>query len=218
MIDAYLREFERWAVGSPKDLNEWRTELAVHLTAAEEAGELEEALSRLGAPREAAAAFSQGRRTTPAPLTSRWRAALIDYAPLILVAVGLAIWQFVTREGRAFGFTFPPVGIEIDSRRTLTENLVQNGVVLAAALWSLVGLALVESRNGRTPGKRAMGILTISEDGTAVSLKQTLIRRLPVLFWPVFWIDLITLGTARRQRVFELLAGTQVIADPAAQT
>jgi uncharacterized RDD family membrane protein YckC len=219
VIDEYLSEFERWTVGPPTERESWRAELAAHLGEAERAGELDDALRRLGSPREAAATFSRSGRWDLAALGRRWRAAAVDYAPLAAVALALAVWQNVfSRTDNVFSFGLlsfpPPLGLVINTERALAENIVWNCLVLGAGLWSFLGLALIESRTGRTPGKRLVGLATISEDGTAVSLQQALIRRIPLWFGPVFWIDLLTLCTARRQRVFELLARTRVIEDP----
>src|SRR4051794_27445322 len=85
-IEDYLAEFERWLVGSPEQLAERRAELAAHLYEAQEAGELNETLVRLGSPRDAAAVFAP---VTPeaAPLAPRMRSAALDLIPLAIATV-----------------------------------------------------------------------------------------------------------------------------------
>ena len=55
VIDRYARRFERHLSGSPEDRARTTAELVAHLSDAAEAGELAEALSRLGTPETAAA-------------------------------------------------------------------------------------------------------------------------------------------------------------------
>jgi uncharacterized RDD family membrane protein YckC len=216
LIESYLREFERWIEGTPDERREYRAELAAHLAEAESAGDLDGTIARLGSPREAAATFSRGRRRTAAPLGSRCRAAAIDYAPLIAASLALPLWRVVTDGWHNFSFTIPmPVGLVIDGRRSVAQNVVWNLVLLGAGLWAFLGLALIEARTGRTPGKRLLGLATVSEDGTAVSLQQALVRRIPVWFGPLVWLDMLTLATPRKQRIFELLAQTRVVQDRA---
>ena len=84
-----------------------------------------------------------------------------------------------------------------------------------AGLWWFLGLTVMEWRYGRTPGKAMMGLRAVSEEGTALSFGQAVVRRLTLVFsGPLQLIDWgFALFDPRRQRAVEKLAHTIVIKD-----
>lgn len=152
MIDRYVRDFSRWIAGSPARRVALGRELQAHLAEAQKAGLLEETLERLGSPREAAWAFSEGHPMRPAPLRLRLPAAVVDLMPLGVLLFA-AYWHPDWPGPYLYDVT----------------RLVLIG--LAILWWSLV-LPLAEWRAGRTPGKRMFGLRVVCEDGTAVSRGQ----------------------------------------------
>jgi uncharacterized RDD family membrane protein YckC len=83
--------------------------------------------------------------------------------------------------------------------------------VFAGTVGFVVYTALAEFRTGRTLGKRLMGIHVVRESGARIGLGQAFLRQVP---WAgIFFIDaLFALFTERRQRAFELLTKTRVVA------
>ena len=208
MSDDYVREFERYLVGTKAQRAEWCAELEAHLQQAREAGDLDGALSRLGSPREAAAAFSSVPVIVPAPPYRRHLAQVVDNFPLVVVTVVAAIATIVSG-GRSISFGFPPA-LVISSAFPLLRNIA----IPLALLWSWLGLALLEAPTGRTPGKALVGIRTVSSDGAALTRAQSIKRRISILFGVFAWIDWAAgRFTSRGQRLFDLLAHTVVVDD-----
>jgi uncharacterized RDD family membrane protein YckC len=208
VIEDYLREFDSHLVGTEAEKAEWRAELLSHLDRAREAGDLEGAIARFGSPREAAASFRSGRPIVPAGLRRRWEAMVIDHVPLLIVSAVVLAQEIA--QGHGVFFSLPPV-LVISDRYPASQNI---GVPLAL-LWSYVGLALLESRSGRTPGKALLGLRAVSADGTAITRKQAFERRWSILAGPLVVIDwLFARHTERSQRLLDLLAGTMVVDDP----
>ncbi len=59
-----------------------------------------------------------------------------------------------------------------------------------------------------------MGLYVVAQDGTRLSLGRVLVRRVPFVF-EFFWLDaLVALFTRRRQRAFDLVAGSLVVQGP----
>lgn len=213
MIQPYLREVEGWLVGSQEEKAKRLRELEAHLHEAEAAGDLEGALERFGSPREAAATFSQLEEARPAPPLARALAALVDYLPL--VAATVAVGLFDAFDGTSGISLSVPAALVVDGRWELWQNLVTP----IALLWSVLGVAILEARNGRTPGKALTGVRTVSDDGTAITLRQAVLRRVPLLFGPFVWLDVVAAAFIdRRRRVFDLVAHTVVVAAPAGAT
>lgn len=158
MIDDYATEFKRWLVGSAAERDEWSAELVAHLSEADEAGQLDTALSRLGSPRVAAQEFSGGRELITAPMGRRLLANVVDYAPLLAVSVGLLLQSiasggatppppswYLLIAGHGIWGAFPPV-LQFDPRQGLLEIVG----VPAALAWSIVGVACLEAITGST--------------------------------------------------------------------
>ena len=72
---------------------------------------------------------------------------------------------------------------------------------------------------GRTIGKRAMGLRAVTLEGAPIRLRHALLRMMGGLvdrFLPPLGVTgmLMVMGTARHQRVGDLIAGTIVVRDP----
>ena len=81
-------------------------------------------------------------------------------------------------------------------------------VVLA---WSLFYFFAFESGDGRTPGKRVMGLQAVSADGGALSMRQAAIRTVArVADLPLVGLVVMMATKDRRQRLGDLAAGTMV--------
>ena len=87
----------------------------------------------------------------------------------------------------------------------------------------LIYTIVAEWRSGQTFGKRRYGLFVVQESGAPITLGQSVVRQLSLVF-QIFWIDaLFALFTERRQRAFESLedargerrrpAGVDVIVD-----
>lgn len=217
MKDAYVDEFERWTAGPAARKKQLRAELEAHLEGAEQAGELEAALHRLGTPREAAIAFADGYEPTPAPLPRRIFAAMVDIAALGgALMIGIAIG---TAGSMVMGSTERIRQVDV----TTIENVSNIGpmeaagllISIAAAGWWVIGLTIMEWRTGRTPGKKALGLRVVTESGTAPSFGQIVVRRLTLVFsGPLQIIDwAFALFDERHQRGLDKLARTIVVTD-----
>ena len=210
MIDGYLDRVERWIAGPESRKQQIRAEIEAHLREAERAGDVEGAIARLGDPREAARAFSEGYSLAPAPLSRRIPAALIDIAVtvgLVFAASGLGAWTAtvnpsVTVNGNDADFWAMGAGVVM--------------LLLGAFAWWVFVLPILEWRTGRTLGKALMGLRTVSESGTAPSFGQVVLRRLTLIFsGPLQLIDWgFVFFNQKHQRGLDILAHTLVIEDP----
>ena len=222
MNQNYLKEFERWTAGPQKRRESLSAEFAEHLREAEAAGELGSTLERLGPPRDAAKAFAAGRELRPAPLFRRICAFVIDLAiPLTILAllVGLATALGSGTEAERLESFFTDLSEEL----SVTWGFLEMGglvMVGLAGLWWFLGLTVMEWRYGRTPGKAILGLRAVSEEGTALSFGQAVVRRLTLVFsGPLQLIDwAFALFDPRRQRAVEKLAHTLVIKDEVPET
>ena len=80
-----------------------------------------------------------------------------------------------------------------------------------AAFGFLIYTIVAEWKSGQTFGKRRYGLFVVQESGAPITLGQSVVRQLSLVF-QIFWIDaLFTLFTERRQRAFELLSKTRVV-------
>lgn len=223
-IAAYVHEFASYLIGSSEDRARAKAELAEHLTDAAEAGELREALERLGTPERAAAAFARERPLPPAPMDDRLVAVAIDNLPLIGLTVALAVQQIMQGTGTV-NIMFPPfVYVLIGSACVALVPIVvigqcevYNGSLLyalgmpLALLWSIVGLGILESRTGTTPGKRMMGLWVTNEKGIRIKPSAGIIRRLSFLAGPLAWVDWIPVLWGERRRALDRMVDTKVV-------
>ena len=74
-IERYAQAFERCLAGPAREKTRSRAELVAHLYDAAEAGELAEAVQRLGSPRSAVALFTRAGTAPLASINQRLRAA-----------------------------------------------------------------------------------------------------------------------------------------------
>ena len=212
--DEYLFQFERWVGGSKHRKTRARAELDEHLDGAEQAGELDSALKRLGEPRSAARDFTSGYTLSPAPLPRRFIAVFIDLLVLaILIGVGLAAGTWVPSRENAI---FPEdLVLEFSGENWYLTSFGAVGITLLAlgGLWWIVILPLLEWRTGRTLGKAALGLRVYAEDGTAPSFGQIVVRRLSLIFsGPLQIFDWgFVFFNVKRQRAFDVLAKTFVV-------
>lgn len=225
-IEEYAREFERHLAGSARQRSRAREELVGHLSDAVDAGELAEALDRLGSPESAAATFARHRSAPPAPIGTRLGAALIDNLPLLVVTLALFAQGLIraVRDGGGFAATFPPfvyvkVGdvcvalAPLQCGQSFYDGaglLYAVGVPVALA-WSILGLGLLEARTGTTPGKRYRGLAVVTEEGIRVPVVTAVVRRLSFLAGPYAWLDWLPVLWGRRRRILDLLAETKVV-------
>lgn len=195
MIGTYVRDFGRWTAGSPEQRDAVVRELQAHLEEAQEAGLLEQTLERLGSPREAARAFSEGHLLRPARLRWRVPAAVADLLPLAAV-LSAAYWH-------------------PDWPGPDLLDLTRFALIGLAVLWWNLMLPLAEWRTGRTPGKAMFGLRVVSDNGTAISLGQAFLRRVPTFIAsPLLVVDLpVALYDERHRRAFDRVAGTVVVTD-----
>ncbi|HET7483243.1 MAG TPA: RDD family protein [Actinomycetota bacterium] len=203
MIDAYLNGVERWTAGPESRKRQIRAEVAEHLAAAEQAGDLDGAIARLGTPREAATTFSEGYSFEPAPVPRRLGAALIDmaiFAGLLTAAAGIGAMSAAQSD---------------DGSGTVAIAVVAVLMFVGAGFWWAIGLTLMEWRVGRTPGKAALGLRVIAETGIAPSFPQVLVRRLTLVFsGPLQIIDWVFMFfNPKHQRAFDIIARTVVVQD-----
>lgn len=217
MNQNYLKEFQRWTAGPQKRREALSAEFAEHLHEAEAAGELGSTLERLGPPRDAAKAFAAGHDLRPAPLGKRIVAFLIDLAVPALIVFGvLAIGSYVGSEHAAHDLV--EFGEDVAQEREPVWGAIEVFAALTAVfgfMWWVVGLTIMEWRYGRGPGKAALGLRVVTEEGIAPSFGQVVVRRLTLVFsGPLQLIDwAFALFDARHQRAVEKLARTMVIQD-----
>lgn len=222
IIDDYTEQVGRRLTGPARARA--KAELGAHLSDAAEAGELTEAMSRLGPPDEAAATFAELRSAPPAPVNLRFVAAAIDNLPLVGVTIALLVQAVLRTAETGAGFTlaFPPhVYVKVGdgcaafgpwqcSAYDYAGLLYSLGVPLAL-LWSIVGLGLLEARTGATPGKRLMKLNVVTAAGLRLHPLSGVVRRLSLLLGPFAWIDWAPVLWGDRRRVLDQLTETKVV-------
>ena len=219
MNQNYLKEFERWTAGPQKRREALSSEFAEHIREAEAAGELGSTLDRLGPPRDAAKAFAAGHELSPAPLGRRIAAFLVDAAiPAVVVAIVVAIGTMMGSDHA--GHQLEEFVRDMAAEREPVWGALQALAATAfavAMLWWALGLTVMEWRYGRGPGKAALGLRVVTEEGIAPTFGQVVVRRLTLVFsGPLQLIDwAFALFDPRRQRAVEKLAHTMVIQDEA---
>ncbi|MFC0531959.1 RDD family protein [Phytohabitans kaempferiae] len=199
-------------------------ELVEHLRDAADAGALDEAFHGLGSAEQAAAAFARERSASDAPLARRFGAALLDNLPLVLVSVALAVRGL---SGATTVLAFPPhvyfeaggacVALTPGGGCVYDDPGLLYTLALPLALaWSILGLGVMESRLGGSPGKLLFNLRVVTEDGLRIRPAVGVLRRLSFLVGPLAWLDWTPLLLSRRRRVMEYLARTRVIVAPVA--
>lgn len=158
---------------------------------------LDEVLRQLGDPAALADSYLAEVVLTVAPHGRRILAKLVDVVLIILLIAALALL--------GAGLTALNVGEEL-VWLALMVSFILGGIL--AALYTIV----LEWRYGYTAGKYLCGLLVVRESGARISFGQSVVRQLPV-FLQVGWIDAaFALFTDRRQRAFELLSKTRLVA------
>lgn len=100
-------------------------------------------------------------------------------------------------------------------------NRVVEAVILLAAFVVIWGYYIIAEMvtDGRSPGKRAVGLRVVREDGLPIALPHSVIRNVVrvIDFLPgVYGVGLIAImATERTQRLGDLAAGTLVVKDRA---
>jgi len=153
---------------------------------------LDDVLRQLGDPSVLAESYLSGLSLTPADFGPRVLAKVVDVLGfLLLVAVILCLAWVIPGEGM---------------------KVLLIGVAIAiAAFGFLIYTIVAEWRSGQTFGKRRYGLFVVQESGVPITLGQSVVRQLSLVF-QIFWIDaLFALFTERRQRAFELLSKTRVV-------
>lgn len=196
-IDDYVAQvLDRLPPGS-EIRSQVEMEVRSHIAERLEHGEpVEAALKQLGDPVTLAESYLAAVPLVPVPFWTRVWAKLIDFAITFAVLAPL-VWVMMTSDFSGFGSAL---------------LFVICGLTLGAAL---PGYPLVaEYRFGQTVGKHLFGLRVVRESGARISLGQSFVRQLPMVF-EVFWIDaLFALFTDRHQRAFELLSKTRVVLKP----
>lgn len=173
-------------------------DLRSHLADSVAAGESEAgAVRRMGAPEQTAATFLDGVELDPAPLPDRLGAYLFDNA-LFLAPVLAAFALMVMRDAA-------------QNPATPADSLIVGVVAIASVAFSILYFPLFEAHSGQTPGKRLFAVTVVRASGTAVRVWPALLRRLPSLFNFALLDALFVPFTARRQRAFDIVAGTVVV-------
>jgi len=221
-IERYADQVVRRLAGGPAERRRVRAELVAHLSDAAEVGELDAALRRLGDPGAAARAFAADRAVEPAPAGRRFAAAAVDNLPLIAVTVAVFLASVVRAAGGGgwAAATFPPLlsaevgGVCVALSPTVCETGRSAGAALwigLALLWSVLGLAIVESLTGTTPGKRLLGLRVGTDEGLRVPLGRAVVRRTSFLVGPFAWLDWAPFLWGDRRRVLEHPTRTRVV-------
>lgn len=195
-IDRYVDEVTSHLPPAIPERGRVASDLRAHLLeAASASGSAEEAVREMGPPRETAAAYAEELDLEPASLADRAGAFLLD--------VGLAVPPILL-----LFMIEPPLPTDPSLDLTTVGALT---VVGMAGLLSLLYFPALEYCYGQTLGKRIFGLCVARDDGLRVGWWKAVVRRLP-LFFEVFWLDaLVAPFTERRQRAFDLVAGTVVV-------
>ncbi|AMY07038.1 RDD family protein [Luteitalea pratensis] len=153
---------------------------------------LDDVLRQLGDPAVLAESYLAGLSLVPADFGPRVLAKVVDaLAFLLLVAVTLVLAWLSPRGG-------------------MTVILICVAVLIAG-FGFLIYTIVAEWRSGQTFGKRRYGLFVVQESGAPITLGQSVVRQMSLVF-QIFWIDaLFALFTERRQRAFELLSKTRVV-------
>lgn len=202
--ERYLHEVLRHVPAAfPERRARIAADLRSHLAESIAAGESEEgAVRRMGPAEQTAGTFLQGAPLPLAPLGDRLGAYMLDNA--LLAAPVLAAFALA-------GMRDPAWLASLERPGTVGARIVVAAVVIATAAVSLLYFPVLEARSGQTPGKRLFGIAVVKASGTAVRFGTALIRRLPSLFNFSLLDAVFAPFTAKRQRAFDIVAGTLVV-------
>ena len=169
------------------------TELRGHIAERTAAGQNEaDILGQLGDPVALAESYLSAVPLAPVSFGRRAVAKFLDVVLVLAVAipVGWMAWEWMPEELAPFALV--------------------TAIVLGS--WTFAIYVIVaEATLGQTVGKRTVAIRVVRESGARISIGQSIVRQLPMVF-EVFWIDaLFALFTEKHQRAFELLTKTRVV-------
>ena len=154
---------------------------------------MSEVLDQLGDPVALAESYLSAVPLVSAPHGRRMLAKAIDVVTIFVVVVPLGLL---------------PLFLQPKALMPFLALFLIVGVSCLCAVY----LVVAEWRFGRTLGKYFVGLHVVRESGARITLGQSIVRQLPV-FLQVFFIDaLFVLFTDRRQRAFEMLSKTRVVA------
>jgi uncharacterized RDD family membrane protein YckC len=173
------------------------TELRSHIVERLEHGvPLEEVLRQLGDPAVLADSYLA---EVPLILPPHGRRIVAKIVDTLVIVCGMATIAAVSVGGAAL----------------IHEDLIWLGLVEAILLGGILGsmyTVVAEWHYGQTIGKYLCDLRVVRESGGRISFGQSIVRQL-ALFFQVGWIDaMFVLFTDRRQRAFELLSKTRVVA------
>jgi len=164
-----------------------------------------------------------GIRFEVAGFGSRFVAALVDGAcmALLLIAAVLVPFLLMRQGADAAG----QIAENISDHRSALDGVdaALRIVMLLAAFAVIWGYYIVAElvTDGRSPGKRAVGLRVVRTDGLPIGLSESVIRNLVrvVDFLPgVYGVGMVAvMATARSQRLGDLAAGTIVVKDRAGE-
>ncbi|MFW6206486.1 MAG: RDD family protein [Gemmatimonadota bacterium] len=192
-IDRYVQEVLERLPPTATGRARIERDLRAHLREATDAsGFPREAVREMGPVEETAAGYAESLDLTPVSLADRTGAFLVD------VGLGALLSGLVLLIGPG----------------ALGNGLGMGLLILLAAVagaMALLYFPVLEERYGQTLGKRLFGICVARDDGLRPELWRTVVRRLP-LFFEFFLLDaLFAPFTEKRQRAFDIVAGTIVV-------
>jgi uncharacterized RDD family membrane protein YckC len=154
---------------------------------------IDDVLRQLGDPEALAISYLSAVPLERAPHGRRLLAKAVDVIFFVVIAALPVIVMFQTAPGDW-------------ARIALALAVILGG--LAFGIYTVV----CEFAFGQTLGKWLAGLHVVRESGAPIGFGQALVRQLP-MFLQLYWIDvLFALFTDRRQRAFELLSKTRVVA------
>ena len=169
-------------------------ELRSHIAERVEHGQaIDDVLRQLGDPLALAESYLSSVPLRSADALPRLAAKVIDAGVVFAVGavIGCGLWLMLPEHLAPFALA-----------ATMT----------IAGFGFVVYTVFAEYAEGRTFGKRMMGLRVVTEAGARISLGQSMLRQLP-FFGQFFFIDaLFALFTDRHQRAFELLTKTRTVA------
>jgi len=134
---------------------------------------------------------------------SRFMAWLIDL--VVVIAAGIGIWRLL---GEVLAFLAALLG----------EFVLAMLLLLNFVLWFGYGIALEWLWNGRTVGKRVLGLRVVDEHGLRLTFSQVVLRnllRLVDMLPMLYLVAGVSCMLSRRcQRLGDIAAGTVVIRSP----
>jgi uncharacterized RDD family membrane protein YckC len=231
-IDAYVDDVLSHLPVSEETRGRIEADLRSHLGESLASGlSPDEALARMGPAEEVAAEMMSTLTPAYAPQGRRLGAALLDLSVIMGTSLLLLplVWGYMmsasSSSGGEISIKFSLWGWGQSIRQVgsvASENLgptAQNTIlIIAAVLFSMLPIlyfVLPEWLTGRTPGKLLFGLRVSGYGARPMGLAASVVRRLPMLFAPLFLFDAAAiLVTEKRQRASELLARTLVLEAP----